>query len=107
MLRNGTSIVTHDGGVTWKRVLSDSDSGWPPQRIGRITFQDHQTAWALGGNGTLFTTYNGGQTWEGVDLPQHESSVNSGNVGGEDIDWLELWTGEAGESENAPDEQQP
>ena len=100
VLTNGASIVTHDGGVTWKRVLSDSDSGWPPRRIGRITFQDHQTAWALGGDGTLFITRNSGQTWKGANVPQHESSVNSGTAGGEDVDWLALWTSEEGESDD-------
>ena len=102
---NGASIVTLDGGVTWKRVPSDSDSGWPPRRIGQITFQDHQTAWALGGDGTLFITRNAGQRWMGANVPQHESSVNSGIAAEEDIDWLALWTREQGESDDTTDEQ--
>ena len=107
VLTNGASIVTHDGGINWKRVLSDSDSGWPPRRIGRITFQNHQTAWALGGDGRLFITRNGGQTWKGANVPQHESSVNAGIAGadGEDIDWLALWLEEGGESDDSTDEQ--
>jgi photosystem II stability/assembly factor-like uncharacterized protein len=59
LMADGSSLITTDGGVMWKRITSDLEG-----RLGQIEFRSHTEAWAVGGNGNVFMTHDQGKTWE-------------------------------------------
>ena len=57
----GQIRVTHDGGLTWNSVNSQTEN-----RLLAVHFLNENLGWAVGENGTFIKTENGGDTW--VDL---------------------------------------
>ena len=59
----GFSIVTNDGGKTWKFSMfknSDAQYMW----MGDITFTGTQTAWCVGAHGRILNSENNGESWK-------------------------------------------
>jgi photosystem II stability/assembly factor-like uncharacterized protein len=57
--RWGTVIHTTDGGKTWTRQNTGTNS-----TLMSIMFVDKERGWAVGDTGTILHTSNGGRTWE-------------------------------------------
>ena len=71
ILGNGNSLLTEDGGETWRlQTTTRSTSG-----LRRITFRSNTEAWALGGRGA-YVTEDQGLTWKAV-------PVDAGDNGGD------------------------
>ena len=61
VLGNGNSLLTEDGGETWRlQTTAQSTRG-----LQRITFRSHTNAWGLGGDGA-YTTEDQGVNWKAV-----------------------------------------
>lgn len=64
----GEIIRTSNGGVSWQRVLIDTNL-----RVGSFYFLDNQTGFAVGGSystvGRIFKTTDAGMTWSNVTPP--------------------------------------
>jgi photosystem II stability/assembly factor-like uncharacterized protein len=60
VMGNGRSLVTQDGGMTWKQRYPDDD-----QEISmrQIKFRNHKEAWGIARNGTILMTHNQGKSW--------------------------------------------
>ena len=79
VMEDGSSLLTTDGGVTWKQTPR-IDLGI---RLHTVKFRNHTEAWGLTG-GTIFTTQNRGKSWETVRF-----SLGTGAVDAEAQSWIE------------------
>ena len=89
VMANGTSLLTTDGGESWKRDLKaerdikGSDLGI---QLLTVKFRNHTEAWAIDGGHTILTTQNQGKNWEvtySYSLPERETA------NGESESWIE------------------
>ena len=58
VVKEGFSLVTSDGGVTWNLAMP-----LLPAAVGAIDFNDGFTGWAVGGDGLVAKTTDGGLNW--------------------------------------------
>ena len=63
IMGNGDSLLTQDGGVTWKLRTSNQN----PRGLRRITFDSHTTAWGNGGGGA-YITEDQGVNWTSISV---------------------------------------
>ena len=69
VLGNGNSLLSEDGGETWRlQTTAQSTSG-----LRRITFHSHTNAWGLGGGGA-YVTKDQGLTWKAVPIDTGEGA---------------------------------
>ncbi len=61
---NGLIVATDDGGATWRRQVSGTQS-----EITGVSFVDPRHGWAVGFAGTILATVDGGATWKPQDNP--------------------------------------
>ena len=71
ILGNGNSLLTEDGGETWRlQTTAQSTRG-----LQRITFRSHTNAWGLGGGG-VYLTEDQGLTWKAVSVATGDDNDN-------------------------------
>jgi len=58
---HNTLIRTTDGGLTWTKVLTPSNSLYPD--LSSISFVGTNTIWISGDNGTVYNSNNAGNSW--------------------------------------------
>ena len=89
VMEDGTSLLTTDGGESWKRDLeAEQDIKGSNLDIQLLTvkFRNHTEAWAIDGGHTILTTQNQGKNWEvtySYSLPERETA------NGESESWIE------------------
>ena len=80
VLANGASLLTTDGGTTWKQTLPKMSDG---TRLHAVKFRNHTEAWGIANDKRLLITHNQGKSWE----PINDSLVNPRTTVG-DESWV-------------------
>ena len=80
VLANGASLLTTDGGTTWKQTLPKMSDG---TRLHAIKFRNHTEAWGIANDKRLLITHNQGKSWEII----NDSFVNPRSTVG-DESWV-------------------
>lgn len=65
VMENGTSLITTDGGKTWKQKTALVNVG---TRLQAVKFRNHSSAWAIANQRILLTTDNQGESWDAHSL---------------------------------------
>ena len=84
VMENGSSLLTTDGGVTWKqapRIDARMDSG---TRLRTVKFHNHSEAWGIGIGGMMLITQNQGKSWEPIHAGSRDEIEN-----GEAESWVD------------------
>ncbi len=89
VMENTTSLLTTDGGVTWKQTPRADASMNIETYLRTVKFRNHSNAWGIDISGTIFTTHNQGKTWK----PIHATSKNE-NETGETQSWIDRMASE-------------
>ena len=87
VMENGTSLLTTDGGESWKQDLEakpnikgvDLDI-----HLHTVKFRNHSAAWGIDNRGIILTTHNQGKNWE----PIYTLSENEAEKG-EEESWID------------------
>ena len=61
ILGNGNSLISNDGGETWKMQITKQS----PNRLRNITFRSHTHAWGIG-DGSAYITKDQGLNWQQI-----------------------------------------
>ena len=61
ILGNGNSLISNDGGETWKMQITKQSTS----RLRNITFRSHTHAWGIGGD-SAYVTKDQGVNWQQI-----------------------------------------
>jgi photosystem II stability/assembly factor-like uncharacterized protein len=73
VMENGSSLLTTDGGATWKQI-EKIDFG---TRLQTVKFRNHAEAWGTDAEGTMLITQNQGKDWKWVHASFRDETENS------------------------------
>ena len=86
-MENGTSLLTTDGGESWKRDLEAEQDIKGTNfniQLHTVKFRNHTEAWAIDSQRTILTTQNQGKSWEAMNF-----LLDEGTTDGEAKSWTE------------------
>ena len=87
IMENGTSLLTTDGGESWKRDLEAErkmKGTYLDIQLQTVKFRNHAEAWGIGIGGMILTTQNQGKSWKPLHTSSRGETENS-----EPVSWVD------------------